>query len=270
MQPASAPGTAATPRTLEKQGKEFAIRRLQALERGRQARSLKKLGPPFTAQQRRMLEDALSAAVNAAMGLEASDGRLGYIARYLAAQDDGREPPAAPPRQGKLSSEQSEELKELIGAVHRSVNAANCRLGSPLRNVAEHLLSQHRVWKAPQATPQTAEERSRAIRQFAMLGAAPKSVSMKFVLPAAPTAAQAAAHEAAVAREDANDPLVLEALRAAKVAFGKYDADRSGAHAASNRPRACLSSPPLEPSSRALLEPSSSPPLEPSSSPPRG
>ena len=122
--------------------------RLQRMERGRQARSLRKIGPPLTAVQRRQLEDALSAAVNAAMGLEVSEGRLGFIARHLAATDDGRVPADAPRREGKLTTEQAAELKVLLGAVGRAVNASNCKVGSPLRNVAEHLMQQHRVARA--------------------------------------------------------------------------------------------------------------------------
>jgi Ca2+-binding EF-hand superfamily protein len=207
----------------------YAATRMQALERGRQARSLKRLGPPFTPEQRRRLEDALSVAVNAAMGLEAADGRLGFIARHLAAQDDGREPLEAPPRQGRLTAEQNEELTKIMAAVSRAVNAANCRVGSPLRNVAEHLLSQHRVWRSPQgSSPISAEERKRRARQFVMLAAAPKAVSQKFVLPAKPTDEQVAAHDKAMAEEDASDPLVLEARRTAKAAFKEYDGDGSG------------------------------------------
>ena len=51
-----------------------------------------------------------AAAVTAAMGLDAAEGRLGFIARHLAAQDDGRAPAEAPRREGKLSAAQQVEL----------------------------------------------------------------------------------------------------------------------------------------------------------------
>ena len=74
----------------------FAATTIAKLERGRQARVVKTLGPPYTPQQRRRLEDALSTAVNAAMGLDNPVTRLGFVARHLAAQDTLSEPPEAP------------------------------------------------------------------------------------------------------------------------------------------------------------------------------
>ena len=126
-----------------------AATRVQRMERGRQARSLRQLAPPFTPQQRRQLEDALSAAVSTAMGLAEHSERLGFIARHIVARNDGRTPPEAPPRNGKLGEGQAKELSILMSAIHRAVNASNCKAGNPLRNVAEHLFSQHRSSQIP-------------------------------------------------------------------------------------------------------------------------
>jgi Ca2+-binding EF-hand superfamily protein len=206
-----------------------AATKVQRLERGRQARSLKRLGPPFTPHQRRQLEDALSKAVQAAMCVPEADGRLGFIARHVVAQDEGRDLPEAPSvRKGKLTHDQAEEVQRLIAAVNRAVNAANCKIGSPLRNVAEHLFSQHRSSSGPKPEPMTVEERARAARMFAMKGAAPKAVSQKFVLPSAPTDEEVARHEAALEAEQENDPLVLEARAAATRTFEKVDKAKKG------------------------------------------
>ena len=202
--------------------------RMQSMERGRQARSLRKIGPPFTPVQRRHLEDSLSVAVNAAMGLDAAEGRLGYIARYLAALDDARVPADAPRREGKLSTTQAEELKAVLEAVNKAVNASNCKIGSPLRNVAEHLLQQHRLWKAPKAQPLTAKERAAAARRMMMKSSAPTAQVQTFVEPVRPSDQAIKAHEAAIAAAEAVDPFILAAKAAAKKAFEKYDADQSG------------------------------------------
>lgn len=198
------------------------------MERGRQARTLRKIGPPYTPAQLRHLEDALSAAVNVAMGLDASEGRLGYIARYLAALDDGRVPAEAPRRESKLSAAQAEELKGVLAAVNKAVNASNCKVGSPLRNVAEHLLQQHRLSKAPKQAPQTAKERANVARLLAMKSSAPTAQVQSFVDPVRPSDEAMQKHDAAVEAAAANDPFVLDAKRAAKAAFAKYDADGSG------------------------------------------
>ena len=97
---------------------EEAAVKVQRLERGRQARSLKRLAAPYTPQQQRALEDALSQAVDAAMGVPAAEGRLGFIARYIVTIDDGKPPPEAPKkRAGKLSEEQVEALRHYIRSV---------------------------------------------------------------------------------------------------------------------------------------------------------
>ena len=205
--------------------------RMQRMERGRQARSLRRIGPPFTASQRRRLEDALSIAVGAAMGLD--EGRLGFIARHLAAQDDGRTPADAPKREGKLTAEQSEELKVLLEAVHRAVNASNCKLGSPLRNVAEHLLQQHKHTVEAIKLPDGSEARARReARGLAMRAAAPsmhgvmRKESMKAFVP--PSADEQLRHDLKMDEEEYNDPLVVEARNAAKAAFVKYDVSKDG------------------------------------------
>ncbi len=204
--------------------------RLQRIERGRQARSLRRIGPPFTPAQRRSLEDALSVATNAAMGLDASEGRLAFIARHLAAQDDGRVPAPAPRREGKLTPQQNEELALVVASIGRAVNAANCKVGSPLRNVAEHLLLQHKKWK--KGEPLTAQDRARAARNLAMRSAAPSAVEQQLVEPKKPSRESITRHDAAVAaalaEEAARDPIVLEARKAAIDAFEKYDVDKSG------------------------------------------
>ena len=202
---------------------------VQRLERGRQARSLRRIGPPFTPAQRRHLEDALSAALNAAMEVDASEGRLGFMARHLAAQDAGGRAEVARPRAGAAPSEtDASEVALLTDAIARAVNAGNCKTGSPLHNVASHLLQQHRVWKSPKRPPQTAQERARAARMLAMKSSAAKAPTMKFDLPAEPTAAQSAAHNAKLALEESTDPLVIAAKKAAAEAFGRHDKDQSG------------------------------------------
>ena len=163
------------------------------------------------------------------MGLPESEGRLGFVARHIVAQDEGRPLPEAPSkRTGKLTDEQAEEVKRLLAAVHRAVNASNCKIGSPLRNVAEHLFSQHRSASGPKPPPMSSDERARAARVFAMNGAAPKAVSQQFDLPAAPTAEEMAKHEAALKEEEDNDPLVMEAKEAALRTFEKVDKENTG------------------------------------------
>ena len=98
-----------------------------------------------------ILQDAVKQATNILHGEEQDD----------AAQDDGRTPADAPKREGKLTAEQSEELKVLLEAVHRAVNASNCKLGSPLRNVAEHLLQQHKHTVEAIKLPDGSEARAR-------------------------------------------------------------------------------------------------------------
>ena len=201
--------------------------KVQRLERGRQARSLKRLAAPYTPQQQRALEDALSQAVDAAMGVPAAEGRLGFIARYIVAIDDGKPPPEAPKkRAGKLSEEQVDEVKVIMAAVHRAVNLSNCKVGSPLRNVAEHLFSQHRSAMAPKPPPMSAEERERAARALAMKSSAPMAGTQG--APAPMSAEELAAHEAAVAEEEENDPLVIEAKEAARQTFATVDKKKTG------------------------------------------
>ena len=96
-----------------------AATRVQRMERGRQARSLRKLAPPFSPQQRRQLEDALSAAVNTAMGLAEHSERLGFIARHIVARNDGKTLPEAPPRKGKLGEEQPPLNVGMDDVLHR-------------------------------------------------------------------------------------------------------------------------------------------------------
>ena len=202
---------------------------VQRMERGRQARSHSRIGPPYTDLQCRQLEDALSVALDASMGLDASAGRMGYVARHLAAQDDGRAVPDAPKRTARLTAEQHDELRTLMDAVRVAVNACNCRVGSPIRNVAEHLMQQHRLWLSPKPPPQTAQERARAARLMAMRSAAPEQQLQSFVEPSRPSEAAMAAHDAAVDAAELSEGFMVEAKREATAAFAKYDADGSGA-----------------------------------------
>lgn len=200
---------------------------VQRIERGRQARNMAS-APPFTPTQRRQLEDALSSALLAAMGVESSIERVSFLARHLAAQDHGRQPEEPPTKVAKLSDQQRAELADLSKAVTKAVNACNGKAGSALRNVAQHLLGQYRTLKNPSAVPMTAKDRARAARMLAMKSTAEAAPQMEFTKPAAPTEEEEAAHEAMLAEEEASDPLVIEAKKTAAEAFESFDKAGNG------------------------------------------
>ena len=185
-------------------------------------------GKPFTDPQRRRLEDALSVAVDAAMGLVdvTPAARIAFVARHIAAQENGIAVPEAPKRVGKLSESQAEDLARLVEAATLSVNACNNMRGVPLRNVAEHLFGQYRREKA---APVSRAEAVAAARRNAMRAAAPQHKTQSFAnLPAEPSKEEKEQAERARLEAEASDPLVLKAKEAAKATFEKYDANRTG------------------------------------------
>ena len=202
--------------------------RMQAFHRGNLSRSGKlKLGAPqYTSSELRRLEDALSVALNASMSLDASEGRLGFIARHLAATEHGRAPPESPPRVGRLTDEQKGEAAALMELIGQSVEECNFMFGSPLRNVAEHLFAQHRALRAQ---PQTKENLVQRARRLGMRTVAAQHRRASFKnLPAAPTPEQVAKAEAEAKEAEDRDPLVVQAKLAAQKAFAGLDGDGSG------------------------------------------
>ena len=203
--------------------------KMQAVHRGNLSRSgrLKLGGQPYSPSQRRRLEDALSIAVNASLGLEVG-ARLGFIARHVAAQHHGRTPPEAPPRVGKLNAKQSEELAPLLEAVQLAVCQCNTMRGLPLRNVAEHLFAQHMLEK--NRPPQASKDEMRgAARRLGMRGGAARHATMKFTnLPDAPTPREAQEAEDKRIEAERTDPVTIRAREAGTKAFAKYDKQKRG------------------------------------------
>ena len=225
---------------LPDQRNTIAAQRLQAVHRGNLSRSgrFKLGGKPYSAAQRRRLEDALSVAVNASLGLEPRQ-RLAFVARHVACQNHNRPPPEAPARTGKLSEQQRVELEALMAAVRLAVNECNTMRGLPLRNVAEHLFAQHIVLRnhlryastsSQQEPPASKSEIRCAGRRLGMRGGAARHPTMQFInLPEPPTLPEIKEAEERREAAERTDPVTIRAREAAKQAFAKYDKDLSGA-----------------------------------------